>query len=166
MGSRSMKDVGGAVLAGSTPPFRGRKRAAIDVDVGPERRSPRYHETCLALESVEESSAAVSKPRGVCRPSARHEVVAEKALIVPFGVAGMVFLDLVTGLALAILYPVQSAELEVERQFARQRAVLDVRLDVGPARGALSKRFHDSIRNPLHLLVKVFDYEVVEILVE
>ena len=37
MGGRSMKDVGGAVLAGST----------------------------LALESVEESSAAVSKPRGV-----------------------------------------------------------------------------------------------------
>ena len=36
-GGRSMKDVGGAVLAGST----------------------------LALESVEESSAAVSKPRGV-----------------------------------------------------------------------------------------------------
>ena len=30
-----------------------------------ERRSPRYHETCLALESVEESSAAVSKPRSV-----------------------------------------------------------------------------------------------------
>ena len=60
-----MKDVGGAVLAGSTPPFLGRERAAVDVDVGPERRSPRYHETCLALESVEESSAAVSKPRGV-----------------------------------------------------------------------------------------------------
>ena len=65
MGGRSMKDVGGAVLAGSTPPFLGRERAAVDVDVGPERRSPRYHETCLALESVEESSAAVSKPRGV-----------------------------------------------------------------------------------------------------
>ena len=32
---------------------------------GPERRSPRYHETCLALESVKESSAAVSKARGV-----------------------------------------------------------------------------------------------------
>ena len=31
MGSRSMKDVGGAVLAGSTPPFLGRKRAAIDI---------------------------------------------------------------------------------------------------------------------------------------
>ena len=49
MGGRSMKDVGGAVLAGSTPPFLGRERAAVDVDVGPERRSPRYHETYLAL---------------------------------------------------------------------------------------------------------------------
>ena len=38
MVSRSMKDVGGAVLAGSTPPFLGRERAAVDVDVGPERR--------------------------------------------------------------------------------------------------------------------------------
>ena len=53
------------MLAGSTPPFLGRKRAAVDVDVGPERRSPRYHETCLALESVEEGSAAVSEPRCV-----------------------------------------------------------------------------------------------------
>ena len=33
------------------PPFRWRERAAVDVDVGPERRSPRYHETCLALET-------------------------------------------------------------------------------------------------------------------
>ena len=65
VGGRGMKDVGGAVLAGSTPPFLGRERAAVNVDVGPERRSPRYHETYLALESVEESSAAVSKPRGV-----------------------------------------------------------------------------------------------------
>ena len=47
-----MKDVGGAGFAGSSPPFRG--RAAVDVDVGPERRSPRYHETCHALESVKE----------------------------------------------------------------------------------------------------------------
>ena len=39
MGGRSMKDVGGAVLAGSSPPFLGRERAAVDVDVGPERRS-------------------------------------------------------------------------------------------------------------------------------
>ena len=65
MGGRGMKDVGGAVLAGSSPPFLGRERAAVDVDVGPERRSPRYHETCLALESVEESSAAGCEPRGV-----------------------------------------------------------------------------------------------------
>ena len=31
-----MKDVRGAVLAGSTPPFLGRERAAVDVDVDPE----------------------------------------------------------------------------------------------------------------------------------
>ena len=57
------------MFAGSSPPFLGRERAAVDVDVGPERRRPRYHETCLALESVEESSAchsaAISKPRCV-----------------------------------------------------------------------------------------------------
>ena len=52
MGGTGMKDVGGAVLAGSSPPFRGRERAAVDVDVGPERRSPCYHETCLALEMM------------------------------------------------------------------------------------------------------------------
>ena len=45
-----MKEVRGAVFAGSSPPFLGRERAAVDVDVGPERRSPRYHETGLALE--------------------------------------------------------------------------------------------------------------------
>ena len=56
----------GAGFAGSSPSFLCRERAAVDVDVGPERRSPRYHETCLALESVkEESSAAVSEPRCV-----------------------------------------------------------------------------------------------------
>ena len=43
-----MKDVGGEGFAGSSPPFLGRELAAVDVDVGPERRSPRYHETCLA----------------------------------------------------------------------------------------------------------------------
>ena len=52
-----MKDVGAAGFAGSLPPFLGRERAAVDVDVGPERRSPRYHETCLALESVKESTS-------------------------------------------------------------------------------------------------------------
>ena len=59
MGGTSMKDVGGASFAGSSPPLLGREREAVDVDVGPERRSPRYHETCLTLESVKESSAAV-----------------------------------------------------------------------------------------------------------
>ena len=54
-----MKEMRGASFAGSSPPFLVRERAAVDVDVDPERRSPRYHETCLALESVEESSAAV-----------------------------------------------------------------------------------------------------------
>ena len=51
-----MKDVGGEGLAGSSPPFLGRERAAVDVDVGPERRSPRYHETPLALESVKKAA--------------------------------------------------------------------------------------------------------------
>ena len=45
-----MKEVRGAVFAGSSPPFLDRERAAVDVDVGPERRSPRYHEAGLALE--------------------------------------------------------------------------------------------------------------------
>ena len=63
MGGTGMKEVRGAVFAGSSPPFLGRERAAVDVDVGPERRSPRYHETGLALESVRESSATISKPR-------------------------------------------------------------------------------------------------------
>ena len=76
MGGRSMKDVGGAVLAGSTPPFLGRERAAVDVDVGPERRSPRYHETCLALESVKESTLMHSQRETlVCirKTAARHK---------------------------------------------------------------------------------------------
>ena len=49
-----MEEMWGTGFAGSSPPFLGRERAAVDVDVGPERRSPRYHETCLALESVKE----------------------------------------------------------------------------------------------------------------
>ena len=65
MGGTGMKEVRGAVFAGSSPPFLGRERAAVDNDFGPERRSPRYHETGLALESVKESSATVSKPRCV-----------------------------------------------------------------------------------------------------
>ena len=65
MGGTRMKDVWGAGFAGSAPPFLGRERAAVNVDVGPERRSPRYHETCRALESVEESSTTVLQPRCV-----------------------------------------------------------------------------------------------------
>ena len=49
--------MGGAELAQRSPPFLSRERAAGSVDADPERRSPRYHETCLALESVR-------KPRG------------------------------------------------------------------------------------------------------
>ena len=63
-GAYKHEGCGGASFAGSSPPFLGGERAAVDVDVGPERRSPRYHETCLALESIKEGSAAVSKPRG------------------------------------------------------------------------------------------------------
>ena len=55
-----MKDVRGTGFAGSASPFLGRERAAVDVDVGPERRSPRYHETCLALESVKEKSLSTA----------------------------------------------------------------------------------------------------------
>ena len=46
MGGTGMKEVRGAAFAGSSPPFPGRERAAVDVDVGPERRSPRYEVYC------------------------------------------------------------------------------------------------------------------------
>ena len=52
-----MEEVRGASFAGSSPPLLGRERAAgctVDVVVDPERPSPRCHESCLALESVEE----------------------------------------------------------------------------------------------------------------
>ena len=45
-------------------PFRGREQTAVDIDVCPERRSLRYHQTCLALESVEESTRA--ETAGLC----------------------------------------------------------------------------------------------------
>ena len=64
-GTRGSAEVRGAELAGRSPSFLRRERAAVSVDVDPERRSPRYHETCLALESVEKGSAVVSKPRSV-----------------------------------------------------------------------------------------------------
>merc|ERR1719409_1382470 len=49
---------------------------------------------------------APPRPPWARRTSAVHEVVAEAALLVPFGVAGVMFLQLATGLALAILFPV------------------------------------------------------------
>ena len=41
-GARCMEEMRGASFAGSSPLFLGRERAAVGVDVGPERRSPRY----------------------------------------------------------------------------------------------------------------------------
>ena len=64
MGGTSMEEMRGASFARSSPPFLGRKRAAVGVDVDPERLSPCCYESCLPLERVEESSAAVSEPRG------------------------------------------------------------------------------------------------------
>ena len=51
MGGTSMKDVGGAGFAGSSLPFLGRERAAVYVDVGPERieRVSRYGDTSVVL---------------------------------------------------------------------------------------------------------------------
>ena len=40
-GTRDSEEVRAAKLAGSSPPFLGRERAAVSVDVDPERRSPR-----------------------------------------------------------------------------------------------------------------------------
>ena len=53
-GGTSLEVVRGSSFPGSSPPFVGQERTAVDVDVGPERRSPRHYETCLALESVED----------------------------------------------------------------------------------------------------------------
>ena len=50
-----------AGAAGRSPPFLSRERAAVSVDVDPERCSPGYHETCLALETVQESRVAAGK---------------------------------------------------------------------------------------------------------
>ena len=59
--TKGSKNVRGVQLAGTSPPFLGRERAAVGVDVDPERLSCRCHETCLALESAEEGSAGVSE---------------------------------------------------------------------------------------------------------
>ena len=59
--TRGSEEVRGAKLAGSSPPFFGREWAAVGVDVDPERRSPGDHETCFALETVQESRVAAGK---------------------------------------------------------------------------------------------------------
>ena len=65
---------------------------------------------------------APPRPPWARRTSAVHEVVAEAALLVPFGVAGVMFLQLATGLALVILYPIISAEMELLHKRARTNA--------------------------------------------
>ena len=61
----SRKEGRRAEAAGRAPALAGRHRTAVSVDVDAEHCSPRYHETCLALESIKEGSAAVSEPRCV-----------------------------------------------------------------------------------------------------
>ena len=53
--------------------------AAVNVDVGPERRSPRYHETCLALDRLGSLTPRVgtrfpAKPANDTRAKARCSV--------------------------------------------------------------------------------------------
>ena len=45
----------------NSPPFLSRERAPVSVDVDPERCSPGDHETCFALETVQESRVAAGK---------------------------------------------------------------------------------------------------------
>ena len=47
VGGAGMEEMRGASFDRSSPPFLGRERAAVGVDVDPGRRSPRCHETCL-----------------------------------------------------------------------------------------------------------------------
>ena len=65
VGGTSMEEMRVACFAGSSPPFLGRERAAVDVDVGPERRSPRYHGTVLLLR-VLKTAARRYVNRDVC----------------------------------------------------------------------------------------------------
>ena len=57
----SRKEGRRAEAAGRAPALAGRHRTAVSVDVDAERCSPRYHETSLALESLE-IGAAVGEP--------------------------------------------------------------------------------------------------------
>ena len=48
----------GPKLAGSSPPFLDRERAAVSVDVDPERRSRRYHDVVYSLDDALEQDCA------------------------------------------------------------------------------------------------------------
>ena len=72
MGGTSMKDVGGAVLAGCSPPFLGRERAAVDVDVGPERRSPRYRFYSLPKAAARDDANLIPRPRHGVHSDIKH----------------------------------------------------------------------------------------------
>ena len=68
VGDTSMEEMRGACFAGSASPFRGRERAAVDIDVCPERRSPRYHE----MVDVQKGAFLTSiGSRGFLKPNSR-----------------------------------------------------------------------------------------------
>ena len=58
---RILQEASRAELVQRAPAFLDGERTAVSVDVDVERCSPRYHETSLALESIEERGSDVSK---------------------------------------------------------------------------------------------------------
>ena len=63
-----MKEVMGAFFARCSPPFLGRERTAVDVDVGPERRGPHHHET------FEQFIGKTDTSHGVCAFAWYHPI--------------------------------------------------------------------------------------------
>ncbi|MGB1596325.1 MAG: hypothetical protein ACPIOQ_26425, partial [Promethearchaeia archaeon] len=55
-GTRGREEVRGAKLAGRWPPFLGRERAAVSVDVDPARRSPAEHVSSCSSPPVKLTS--------------------------------------------------------------------------------------------------------------
>ena len=62
MGGKNMKDVGGAGFAGSSPSFLGRERAAVNVDVGPERRLHTFSMSLLSVSQMAGSEGGRRRP--------------------------------------------------------------------------------------------------------
>ena len=58
---RILQEASRAELVQRAPAFLDGERTAVSVDVDVERCSSRYHETSLALESIEERGSDVSK---------------------------------------------------------------------------------------------------------